>query len=173
MAMRSPQAGFTLIEMIIAVVILGLLGAAAGYGLQNGALAFVNTADSVHTLGKLRVTSERMVREIREIRRDPVTPALYDIATMNATTLAFTRADATGVTLSSAPPLVTLAYSAPVGAHTLTDEVSSLTFAYYQADGLTPATTSGDVAFIEFELVLTRNGHTYPQRARVALRNRS
>jgi prepilin-type N-terminal cleavage/methylation domain-containing protein len=173
MATRSQQAGFTLIEMIIAVVILGLLGAAAGYGLQNGALAFVNTADSVHTLGKLRVTSERMVREIREIRRNPITPALYDIAAMTATTLAFTKLDATGVTLDSAPPQVTLAYSVPAGAHTLTDEVGSLTFTYYQADGITPATGSGDVAFIEFELVLTRNGNAYPQRARVALRNRS
>jgi prepilin-type N-terminal cleavage/methylation domain-containing protein len=173
MAMHSPQSGFTLIEMVIAVVILGLLGAAAGYGLQNGALAFVNTADSVHTLGKLRVASERLVREIREIRRDPLTPALYDIATMNATTLAFTKTDGTNVTLNSAPPQVTLAYSAPAGTHTLTDEVGSLTFAYYQADGITPATGSGDVAFIEFELVLTRNGNVYPQRARVALRNRS
>jgi len=167
------QTGYTLIEMIIAIVILGLLGAAAGYGLQNGALAFVNTTDAVHTLGKLRPASERLAREIREIRRDPLTPAVYDIATMNTTTLTFTRADGTGVTLSSAPPLVTLAYSAPTGIHTLTDTVSSLTFAYYQADGVTPATGSGDVAFVEFELVLSQNGNTYPQRTRVALRNRS
>ena len=173
MTERTPQAGFTLIELIIAVVILGLLGAVAGYGLQNGALAFVNTTDSVHTLGKLRAASERLVREIREIRRDPVTPGVYDIATMNATTLAFTKLDATGVTLNSAPPQITLAYSDPAGTHTLTNEVSSLAFTYYQTDGLTPATGGADVAFIEFELVLTRDGHTYPQRARVALRNRS
>ncbi|MDH3870691.1 MAG: prepilin-type N-terminal cleavage/methylation domain-containing protein [Gammaproteobacteria bacterium] len=167
------QTGYTLIEMIIAIVILGLLGAAAGYGLQNGALAFVNTTDALHTLGKLRPASERLAREIREIRRDPLTPAVYDIATMNTTTLTFTRADGTGVTLSSAPPLVTLAYSAPTGTHTLTDTVSSLTFAYYQTDGTTLATGSGDVAFVEFELVLSQNGNTYPQRTRVALRNRS
>lgn len=173
MSGHTQQAGFTLIEVIIAVMILGLLGAAAGYGLQNGALAFVKTADAVHTLGKLRPAGERLAREIREIRRDPLTPAVYDITTMNATTLAFTRADGTGVTLNSAPPLVTLAYSNPAGTHTLTDEVGSLTFAYYQADGITPATGSGDVAFVEFELVLSHNGNAYPQRARVALRNRS
>lgn len=167
------QTGYTLIEMIIAIVILGLLGAAAGYGLQNGALAFVNTTDAVHTLGKLRPASERLAREIREIRRDPVTPALYDITTMNATTLAFTKGDGTVVTLNAAPPLATLAYSDPVGTHTLSDGVGSLTFSYYQADGLTPATGNGDVAFIAFELVLVHNGNTYPQRSRVALRNRS
>lgn len=170
---HARQAGYTLIEMIIAIVILGLLGAAAGYGLQNGALAFVNTTDNVHTLGKLRAASERLVREIREIRRDPTTPAVYDIATMNTTTLAFNKADGTGVTVNSAPPRVTLAYSTPTGTHTLTDAVDRLTFAYFQADGLTPATGNGDIAFIEFELVLSGNGNSYPQRARVALRNRS
>ncbi len=165
------QAGFTLLEMIIALVVLGLLGAAAGYGLVGGTLAFSNTADSVHVLGNLRYASERMAREIREVRRDPVTPANYDISTMNATTLAFTRTDGITVTLNAAPPVVTLAYSAPAGTPTLTDDVGSLAFSYLQQDGATTATGAGDVAFVEFDLVLNHNGNSYPQRSRVALRN--
>jgi prepilin-type N-terminal cleavage/methylation domain-containing protein len=168
---RQRQQGFTLLEMIIALVVLGLLGAAAGYGLVGGALAFSSTSDAVQTLGKLRVASERMAREIREIRRNPATPAVYDITTMNATTLAFTRTDGTSVTLNGAPPLVTLAYSTPGGTHTLTDEVASLAFAYLQSDGATAATGNTDVAFVELELILTRSGNSYAQRARVALRN--
>jgi prepilin-type N-terminal cleavage/methylation domain-containing protein len=167
----NRQQGFTLLEMIITLVVLGLLGAAAGYGLVGGTLAFTGTADAVQTLGKLRYSSERMAREIREIRRNPVTPANYDIGTMTATSLAFTRSDGTTVTLTGAPPLVTLAYSAPAGTPTLTDEVSSLAYNYLQADGSSAATGVGDVAFIEFELVLTNNGNLYPQRTRVALRN--
>ncbi len=73
---HTRQQGFTVTELIIGLVVLAVLGAAAGYGLANGALAFVNTTDAVHTLGKLRYASERMAREIREIRRDPVTPSL-------------------------------------------------------------------------------------------------
>jgi MSHA biogenesis protein MshO len=172
MAARKRQLGFTLIEMIISMVVLALLGAAAGYGLTGGALAFSGNADVLHTLGNLRYASERMAREVREIRRDPVTPASYDISTMTATTLAFTRSDGTAVTLTGAPPLLTLSYASPAGTYTLTDEVSSLSFAYYQADGSTAATGNTDVAFIEFDLVLTRNGNNYPQRTRVALRNR-
>lgn len=170
MASRLRQGGFTLIEMIITLLVLSILGAAAGYALSNGALAFVDSSDAIHTLGKLRVANERMAREIREIRRDPVTPALYDISTMNASTLAFNKTDGTGVTLGAAPPLVTLAYSSPAGTHTLTDEVSALNFTYYKADG-TAATGNGDVAFVEFELVLSHAGNLYPQRTRVALRN--
>jgi prepilin-type N-terminal cleavage/methylation domain-containing protein len=172
MANTRRQGGFTLLEMVIALVVLGLLGAAAGYGLVGGTLAFSETSDAVQTLGKLRYASERMAREIREIRRDPATPAVYDIATLNATALAFTKGDGTTVTLTGTPPLATLAYSAPAGTHTLTDEVGSLAFTYLQADGTTAATGNADVAFVELELVLTRSGNTYPQRTRVALRNR-
>lgn len=172
MALNNRQHGFTLIEMIISLVVLALLGAAAGYGLTGGALAFSGNADVLQTLGKLRYASERMAREAREIRHNPVTPANFDITTMTGTTLAFTRSNGTAVTLTGAPPLLTLAYTAPAGTHTLTDEVSNVNFAYYQADGSTIATGSANVAFIEFNLVLTRNGNSYPQRTRVALRNR-
>ena len=168
---NTLQYGFTLIEMVISLVVLSLLGAAAGHGLSGGALAFSSGADAVHTLANLRYASERTAREIREIRRDLVTPDVYDISTMNPATLAFTKSDGTGVTLTSAPPIVTLAYSSPSGSPTLTDQVSSFAFAYYQADGITTATGNADVAFIEFELVLTRDGNNYPQRTRVALRN--
>ncbi len=172
MTTHTRQQGFTLMETVVGLVVLAVLGAAAGYGLANGALAFVNSTDAVHTLGKLRYASERMAREIREIRRDPVTPALYDVSTMAPTTLAFTKTDGTSVTLNSAAPLATLSYSSPAGTHVLTDEVGTLTFAYYQADGSTAATGDWDLAFVEFELVLTRDGNSYPQRSRVALRNR-
>ena len=171
MARHARQAGFTLLELVIGLVVLAVLGTAAGYGLVGGTLAFSTTANGIQTLGKLRYASERMAREVREIRRNPGNPAVYDITTMNANSLAFTKADGVTVTLGSAPPQVTLAYSTPSGTHTLTDEVSSLAFSYLQADGTTAATGNADVAFIEFELVLARNGNNYPQRARVALRN--
>lgn len=171
MQARTRQGGFTLLEMVISLLVLALLGAAAGHGLTNGALAFSSGTDAVQTLGKLRYATERMAREIREIRRDPVTPTVYDITTMNATNLAFTRRDGTGVSLAGSPPLLTLAYSSPAGTLTLADEVGSLALSYYQADGSTAATGNGDVAFVEFELVLVRAGNSYPQRSRVALRN--
>ena len=171
MATRQRQDGFSLLELVIVLVVLGLLGAAAGYGLVGGTLAFTGTADGVQTLGKLRYASERMAREIRETRRNPASPAVYDITTMNATSLTFTKSDGVTVTLNGAPPLATLAYSTPAGTHTLVDEVGTLGFAYLQADGVTAATGNADVAFVELELVLTRAGNSYPQRTRVALRN--
>lgn len=169
---RRRQQGFTLMEMVIALVVLGLLGSVAGYGLVGGVLAFSETTGTVKTLGKLRYANERMAREIREIRRNPVTPANYDISTMTASNLVFTRSDGITVTLAAAPPLVQLGYSTPALSQVLTDEVGSLSFSYLQADGSTAATGNNDIAFVDFELVLSHNGNNYPQRSRVSLRNR-
>ncbi len=172
MTRRRRQQGFTLMEMVIALVVLGLLGSVAGYGLVGGVLAFSETTGTVKTLGNLRYANERMAREIREIRRNPVTPANYDISTMTASNLVFTRSDGIIVTLTAAPPLVQLGYSTPALNQTLTDEVGSLNFTYLQADGSTAATGNNDIAFVDFELVLSHNGNNYPQRSRVSLRNR-
>ncbi len=171
MRIRKHEHGFTLIEMIVSLVVLALLGAAAGKALTGGALAYNANAEEVQILGKLRYASERLARETREIRRSLATPTNFDIATMTSTTLAFNRGDGTAVTLTSNPPLLTLAYAVPAGTHTLTDEVSSASFAYYQLDAFSAATSIADVAFIEFDLVLSHNGNTYPQRTRIALRN--
>ena len=166
------QRGFSLIEMIISMLILAVLGTTAGYGLTGGVRAFSDNTDVLQTLGKLRYASERMAREVREIRRDAVNPVNFDITAMTATSLSFTRGNGTAVTLIANPPLLTLAYAAPAGAQILTDEVSSMNFAYFQNDGSTTATSSADVAFIEFNLELSKAGRIYPQRTRVALRNR-
>lgn len=160
-----------MIEMIISILILGVLGTIAGQGLVGGTRAFSDNADVLQTLGKLRYASERMVREVREIRRATANPVNFDITVMTATALSFTRGNGTNVTITARPPLLELAYSVPAGAQTLTDEVDSMTFAYFQNDGSTTATSIADVAFIEFNLELFRAGRIYPQRTRVALRN--
>ena len=71
MARPTRQGGFTLLELVIGLVVLALLGAAAGYGLVGGTLAFSNTADGIQTLGKLRYASERMARPSSQKRRLP------------------------------------------------------------------------------------------------------
>ena len=168
---RSASQGFTLMEMVIVLVMLALMTAIAGPYLSNAVQAFNDSAAAVHTLGKLRLASERLVRELREVRRNPATPANYDIS-VGAMPLVFTKTDGETVRVNSAAPLLTLAYDS-VGAGTpypLSDELNSITFRYLQSDG-SNATGSDNVAFVEFELVLTHAGNDYRQRSRVALRN--
>jgi prepilin-type N-terminal cleavage/methylation domain-containing protein len=169
--------GFTLIEMVVTIVLIGVLAMAVIPVISSGVKTYITTTTSINTLSKLRYATERMAREIREVRRDPVTPADYDISTNistgSSTSLAFTKSDANQVSINgSGPPLVTLGYTLPSAvSSTLTDQVSSLTFAYYQADGSTPATSVSTVAFVEITLILIEDGALLTQRTRVALRN--
>lgn len=167
---RGRAAGFSLIEAVAALVVLGLLAALAAPLLGNGVRAYNDNAERVKTLAKLRLAGERLTREIREIRRNPLPPFYYDISAMGVGRLEFFKSDGTRVTLTDAAPLATLAYDNPPGIWTLSDGLGSLRFSYWQADGVTPASLA-TLAFVEFELVLSDGGYSYPQRCRVALRN--
>ncbi len=172
--------GFTLIEMVLAILIIGLLGTAAAMAISHGARAALETQTRVDTLSNLRMATERMAREIRQMRR--ITAADYDIiGTRTATFLSFRRLDTTGgttrtVTINgNAPPVITLDYDSPAVAPTpvLVNRVSALQLTYWQANGSTPSTTNADLAFVEINLTITDNyNNAFTQRSRVALRNK-
>lgn len=193
--MRAPsfyrrRAGFTLIEMVVVIVVIGILGAlvtpvALASLRANGAILDVAT-----TVDKARLASDRLAFEMRELNAASIT-------TGNSSTLTFTRVDYTGPTTSrvvtidqTAPTTVVvggvtqnlcngtvlLKYSVPaiVPAYTpvLTDQMCTLSFAYYDQAGAGTGVLA-DVRYIEFTLVLLprAGGQTYVQRTRVALRN--
>ena len=165
--------GFTLMELVTVIVIVGILAIAAAPVLDSGIKTFRTTSASIDLLGKLRYATARMVREIREVRRNPANTAAYDISTMTATTLAFTKTDGTAVTISASPPDVMLSYSTPAVSAILTDALGSLKFSYYQIDGVTVATGVSNVAFVRVDLTLTQNGVPYTETSWVTLRNQS
>ena len=165
--------GFTLMELVTVIVIVGILAIAAAPVLDSGVKTFRTTSASIDLLGKLRYATARMVREIREVRRNPANTAAYDISTMTATTLAFTKTDGTTVTISASPPDVMLSYSTPAVSAILADALGSLKFSYYQIDGVTVATGVSNVAFVRVDLTLTQNGVPYTETSWVTLRNQS
>ena len=170
------QRGFTLIEMVMVLVILGILGVTLSALLSTGVGAFMAGNEVVDTMSKLRLSSERIARELRTVRRDPTTPANFDFISRTATSVQFRRlendgATVTTVTLNTSGTNLRLAYNTPAGTFTLSDQVGSFTLGYLQQDGAA-ATSNANVAFVDIELNLTDgNGNSYPQRTRVALRN--
>ena len=133
--------GFSLIEMIIVTVVLGIMAAVLAPLARNSLLAYDNTLDDLTVLDKLRYATERLAREIRGIQyaNSTVNPApacsgglslspatcpdgssdRYCISTMTANNLVFTRSycDSSGalttrnVTVGATSSAVTLAYS--------------------------------------------------------------
>lgn len=168
---RSRYRGFTLIEMTMVIVILGVLAAASAPLLTNSFQAYETSQTNLVTLSKLRYATERMAREVREVAFDGTN---YQI-TMGASTLSFTKNDTAGtvVTITGAPPLVTLQYSTPAMSATLTDQVTSLQFQYCDIADSCVGVTTATVAYIDVALTLTDpNSGAAVQRTRIALRNR-
>ena len=171
--MRRHIRGFTLIEMVISLVILGIVGAIVAAGIQGGVFAYQQSATSLENISKIRVTSERLLREFREIRRDPLNTLRYDITEpFAAGNILFVKSDGTTVTVTASLPLLTIAYDTPAGTHTLSDQLTGFTLQYFQADGTTSSVSATDVAFIELELTLDDgHGNALSQRSRIGLRN--
>lgn len=180
--------GFTLIELIIVISVIGIMASALAPIMQSSLRAYDNTLNDLIVLDKLRYATERLAREIREVKdNDTTANTNFAFTSMSTSAPVFTRdyntcADSTcntittvtrTVTVGNAGSTVTLAYSdmSGTGAQVLTDQVSSLAFAYFDKDGVSTASTV-DVRYVQISLTLNQNGNDYTQRTRVELRNR-
>lgn len=170
MRQQKQMRGFTLIEMVVSMVVIGILASVGAVVIANGVEAYNATTTAMETLAKLRYATERMGREIRSMEYNG---GAYQLSTSypSDTTMQFTRSDGTQVTIAQSGASITMEYdSISGGARTLTDQVGAFSLNYYQDDG-TNATGAANVAFVEINLTLTQNSASYPQRTMVALRN--
>lgn len=166
----KKRLGFTLLETVLVIAIIGILTAAVTPIAVSWVGAYNATLNTSVTLDKLRYATERMARELREVRS---TSSGYQFSTMGASSLAFTQ-DTTGrtVTIAQSGTNITLSYSDVAGVTpVLTDQVSSLVFRYFKQDGATETTDQALVRYVEISLALLQGTQTYSQRTRVRLRN--
>ena len=162
--------GWTLVELIMVMVIVGLLAAFIGPMLLNAVKAYDRTQVTVNAYAKMRYAMERMTREIAAVRRNPANTTAFDVSSMTATNLQFFKEDGTEVNITTAGTSVTLTYVG-TGAGTLTDAVSALAFTYYRHDGATAAANATELEFVEIALTVTDGTTSYANRQRLALRN--
>jgi prepilin-type N-terminal cleavage/methylation domain-containing protein len=194
--------GFSLIELVIATVVIGIMAMALAPLMLSSLNAYDTTLGNVVVLDKLRYATERLAREIRGVQYasstttpdtdcgdSPTTTDHYCITAMNPTNLQFRRSytDTAGnvtwrtVTINATGSTLTLAYSDinSGAAQLLTNELSSLSFAYLQQDGATTATLAGNtncavtdtcVSSVVMTLTLSHNGNPYTQRTSIGIR---
>lgn len=86
--------GFTLIELVITMVLIGIVAYVVASSLSTGIRAFFVTDNRKEALDQARTAMERMTREIRNVRSSA------DISAADATT--FTFFDVSGASISFA-----------------------------------------------------------------------
>jgi prepilin-type N-terminal cleavage/methylation domain-containing protein len=162
--------GFSLVELVMVIVILGILAAFVGPVLFNAMRSYQGVQAGGETQAKMRYAIERMSRELREIRRQVTDATFLDVTSMTASGMAFVKTDGTQVIINVVGNQVNLAYSTLSGM--LTDQVGSFSLAYFQQDAITPATTAASISFVEVSMTLSEGTNLFPARVRVDLKNR-
>lgn len=162
--------GFTLVEMAVVVAVVGTLAVFVAPVLVRALSAYDAMDESVATFAKMRYAMERIARELREVRRDPLDATSYHFTSMTPNNATFYKDDGTEVAISSSGSTVSIDYVGTASG-TLTDQVAAFAFAYFQQDGLTAAAGGADVGFVQVSMTLTDGSTSYQNRLRVDLRN--
>lgn len=198
-AIQRGSGGFTLIEMIISIVLLGLL-ATVGSSMISDSFTTSHVVDAGQaSSNKARYTLERLAREIREVKyaSSKTSPATYcDTANTitdrycitttgwTASHLQFVRTiggtDVT-VTIDYSNPNLTLGYTysshppADVSAN-LSSQATSFSLNYLDATNTATTDVSSGasgIRFVQINLTVTdgTSQQSILQRTRIALRN--
>lgn len=168
---RHHDAGFTLLELVLVIVLLGLLSVASVSLLSGGLNAYNAGRDSVQIVGEIRYAMARMAHELRETANSGGSYVIAPVGSAQST-VALTRADGVAVTLNANGVNLEISYSTVTGTHLLSNNLQSLVINHYQSDGVTVATDVTNVAFVEITVSLTDPaGAVISQRTRVGLRN--
>lgn len=196
--MRTANAGFTLVELLVGLAVAALVLAAATLGFQVGSQTLQGASRQAEAQQNARWTVERMITEIRGAGYDPTaTPPTYNfdpIVNQTATSLTLQSdfngtgvldppgvCDPTAVTervgyrmvgsvlFRSTDPPANTCESAIAGG------VSSLSFGYLDADG-NVATAPSTIRTVAVSVTMRSEGVGAPRLAvmsdRVRLRNR-
>lgn len=170
--LKNRLVGFTLIEVVITIMVVSVIASIGSLVIVQGMKAYYAIDAALPTLAKLRYSINRIAQELRETDYDG-TDYLLTVtypSTANGS-ITFTKLDGTEVTIDGSTSTMTMRYGSGGTYYTLTNQLSDLTFNFYQYDGTTAATANTDVRFIEINLTLSVNGNTSTQRTMIGLRD--
>lgn len=158
------EAGFTLVELVLVIVLLGIVSAVAAIPLMEGARIFTSGEVRADLNNQGRLAVERMAREIRMARSRTAADlpgccnaGTFSFVNLNGIAIAYTTAAGNTITQN--------------GTVLAAGDTVVLNFSYFQQNGVTPATLATQVWSIQIDLTVTRSGESQAYRVRVHPRN--
>lgn len=163
--------GFTLIEMVMVITLLGIIGGIIALPLYQGATGWFEATTREGITESGRVAIERMMREIRNTARKADNTPCISAAT--ATSFSFSDVNADIVNCNS----VNFSRAGAVAPYTvqrngvdLANDVNSLAFTYYDNTNV-PTAVVANVRRVGIEIVSTSGGETLRKYSEVYLLN--
>lgn len=152
---NKKEHGFTLIELICAIVILGIIGVGAGLGLTAFMKSWVITNENAGLSQKAQSAMARMRVELSHTR---VTDFEIGSATQIKYTPIFSDEETPKEhTISLAPQQ----HAVTLDNHTLADRVSGLEFKYFETfDGSAKSTVTPKTKLVQIKLTMTGTNNT-------------
>jgi prepilin-type N-terminal cleavage/methylation domain-containing protein len=179
MSERGEQAGHSLVEVLIAIAVMGLLMAATLSILQSGLAAYGWGSGRVEAQQAIRAALERMARELGEAGYDPASAGIEAVVVAEPAHVVFQR-DLNGngvidptherVTYVLRAGESTLRRDAGGGAQPIADGVRRFTLAYFDDHGL-PTTDPERIASVRIELEAGKTRAEATMATHVMLRN--
>lgn len=168
----SRQSGFTLMEITISVVLLGILGV-VGTTMMTSSFHTTHAMSNQHmAYSAARYAMERMGREIREIQYNTETGEL-GITAMTSSELRFVKtglASTSTVHLQYNAGTLSLSYP-PAASATLARDISALSFTYLD-ENRQVTNSANNVRFVRIAMTVSpADAQALPLVTQITLRN--
>jgi prepilin-type N-terminal cleavage/methylation domain-containing protein len=158
------QIGFTLVELIVVTVVLGIVASMGAMVVRDGMLGYLRGREITSADWHGRLALERITRELRDI----ASPNYSGIAATSCGTSTFTFSDIDGTPISYTQNAT---YTLLRNGQPLADNVTALRFYCLQGDGQTYTATPSAVYFVTVSMVVGTANTSATYRSTVKPRN--
>jgi prepilin-type N-terminal cleavage/methylation domain-containing protein len=179
MNLRHRQGGFTLVELITSIVLIGAMAAVGATMISDNMTIAINANSASTSADQARYAMQRVARELREVSYSTaVSGGAYAISSSlasGATSITFTRSIAgtpTTVTLFRDGSTLKLQYGTNA-ASVLVPNVTAFSLTFLDGSNVSTGLTTTTVRAVQVSLTVADSGSglAIAQRTRIALRN--
>jgi len=156
-----PQLGFSLVELIVVIVVLGTVASMGAIVVRDGMLGYLRGREITSADWQGRLALERITRELRDI----AAPNSSNIASCGGSTFSFTDINLQSITYTLSASNTLLRNGQP-----LADNVTGLNFSCLTSDVQATATPS-TVYYVSISMVVATTNTSAAHRSTVKPRS--